>query len=151
MTSSFSFRPHPIDQKEIRIHALVHVHDRETGEFIGMVNPIRDGGYVLRNREGVRLSAAGFNGFDDEVYTSRETAAAILRQRMRQVTETIENRAHSVTAGCPNTWHNSVKYRQVTPCPDCPSQPGLKMALAAVKCDEARQQISALIHQGDAS
>lgn len=38
-------------------------------------------------------------------------------------------RVDSVSEGCPNTWHDTSSYRAVSPCPECPSQPGLKVAV----------------------
>ena len=131
--SEFSFRPHKHVDGEIRTHGLVHVHDRSTGKMIGMLNPIADGGYIMRDRDGARLSESFGSRFDDICYTSRETAAANLRIRMQTIDEVAARRAASVSAGCPNKWHNTGTYRETTPCPDCPTQPGLKLAVKILR------------------
>jgi hypothetical protein len=131
--SEFSFRPHKHADGEIRMHGLVHVIDRSTGDMIGMLNPIADGGYIMRDRDGVRLSESFGSRFDDVCYTSRETAAANLRMRMTTIAQVTERRAASVSAGCPNKWHNTGTYRESEPCPECPTQPGLKFAVDAIQ------------------
>lgn len=70
----FSFRPHKFQDGERRTHGLVDVYLRESGEMIGMLNPTSDGGYALRDCEGVRIG--------DICYTSRDTAAANLKFRV---------------------------------------------------------------------
>jgi hypothetical protein len=158
MASRFKFTPGNTD-KHGHTHGLVNVYERETGKHLGMLNPERDGGYVLRDREGERLSVR-YSGFDDVTYVSRETAAAILGQRMQKIQEITERRAASVTANCPNTWHNGSTYKQVRPCPDCPSQIGLKLALATIEnlinvrwgdegsLVDAREELRAMIYEG---
>jgi hypothetical protein len=42
----------------------------------------------------------------------------------------MNNRAGTVSDNCLNDWHNS---RPRQSCPECPSQPGLKLALARVQ------------------
>lgn len=122
MASKFKFTAYVPKTDERRTYGLVNVYDRETGELIGMLNPIAETGYVLRNTDGERLSLH-YSGFDDIVYgLSRETSAAILKQRMRRIEEIKAARADSLTADCPNNWHNGSPYKQTTPCPECPSQ-----------------------------
>lgn len=132
--SKFIFRTHKPAEDEDRQYGLVDVYVRETGEHIGMLNPTARDGYVLRNTEGVRLSVAHGDdwSFNDVVPLSRETCASILQTRVKQFAELLARRAVSVTAGCPNKWHNGSSYRETYPCPECPSQPGLKLALAAL-------------------
>lgn len=161
MASRFKFTLGNSD-KYGQTHGLVNVYSRETGEHLGMLNPEREGGYVLRDREGERLSVH-YSGFDDIVYVSRETAASILGQRMRSVQEIKERRATSVTASCPNDWHNGSTYKQVRPCPECPSQIGLRLALATIESlinvravggddagqlTDAREELRAMIYEG---
>lgn len=131
--SGFSYRPHKPAADERQTHGLVNVYYRETGEHLGMLNPTSGGAYILRNRQGERLSVQ-VSAIDDEVHLSRESAASILRQRIRQYDRALERRVGSVSEDCPNTWHNSSLSgrRAFTPCPECPSQPGLKIALQEV-------------------
>lgn len=161
--SEFSFRPHKTQADEDKMHGLVDVHDRSTGEMIGMLNPLAGGGYVLRDRDGTRLSKSfGGSRFDDICYTSRETAAGVLRSRMKTIAEATARRDASVSAGCPNKWHNSGTYRETQPCPECPTRAGLKLALARIdsliqahrvigggeagSLQEARDELAAMIY-----
>jgi hypothetical protein len=127
--SRFIFKPHKHAADEHRTVALVDVYDRETSAHLGMLNPTADGAYILRDRTGERLSVHYSGRFDDMVYLSRETSASILRQRMMTVDKIIERRATSVSAGCPNNWHNTSDHRADIACPDCPTQLGLKFAV----------------------
>lgn len=159
--SEFKFTPHKVAADERRQYGLVDVYDRATGAHLGMLNPIADGAYVLRDRTGERLSVRYSGRFDDIVYVSREVAAATLRQRIAQVEAIIEARAASVSAGCPNNWHNGSARYVSTACPECPTQPGLKLALTVVETliairvsgggdggalDDAREEIEALVY-----
>lgn len=161
--SDFSFRPHKPSAGEDKTHGLMDVYDRATGEHLGMLNPHSDGGYILRNTDGVRLSVE-HPEFDDLTYVSRETSASILRQRVRQFAELAAKRVDSVSEGCPNTWHNTSGYRAVTACPECPSQPGLKLALARIESlirvredggddagalEDARDELADLIYKAE--
>lgn len=71
LKSRYSYRPH-----KGSFAGLVDVYYRETGEHVGMLNPVYRGGYAVRDTDGVRLG--------DIVYTSRETAAGVLRIRVRE-------------------------------------------------------------------
>jgi hypothetical protein len=57
------------------VYGLKEVRDAQTGERIGLLNPVRNG-YALRRLDGHRL---------DVVYrVGRETAAGLLRMRMQE-------------------------------------------------------------------
>lgn len=127
--SEFVFKSHKPADGERRTHGLVDVYDRASGAHLGMLNPVYGGGYVLRDRNGVRLGASNMGRIEDMAYVSRPTAASLLRTRIRELDAIAERRAGSVSDGCPNNWHNSGSYRETHPCPECPSQPGLKFAV----------------------
>jgi hypothetical protein len=130
--SDVIFRPHkPANSDERKMHGLVDVYDRETGEHLGMLNPIAGGGYVLRDRTGERLGANNHGAIEDVTYLSREPSARILRQRIAQHDRMLAHRVGSVSEGCPNKWHNSPvsTYKAATACPECPTQAGLKYAV----------------------
>jgi len=131
--SRFIFKAHKHSADEHRTSGLVHVYDRETEEFIGMVNPTAEDGYILRDTTGERLSVHYSGRFDDNVYTSRDTAAAILVQRVAAIGRVKARRAVSVSAGCANDWHNGSEYKETHPCPECPSRIGLQLALSRVQ------------------
>lgn len=129
--SDVIFRPHkPASADERKMHGLVDVYDRETGEHLGMLNPIAGGGYVMRDRTGERLGASNHGYIEDVTYLSRDAAARILRQRIAQHDRMLARRVGTVSEGCPNKWHNSGSaYKATTACPECPTQAGLKYAV----------------------
>ena len=127
--SAFIFRPHKAAADERKTHGLVDVYDRETGGYLGMMNPHTDGGYTLRDRNGVRLGANNDGHVEDLTYVSRETSAGILRQRIAQHDRMLARRVGRVSEGCPNNWHNTSEDKATTPCPECPTQPGLQYAV----------------------
>lgn len=131
--SRFSFKPHKYAADERRTYGLADVYDRETGEHLGMLNPTAEDGYILRDTTGERLSIHYSGRFDDNVYTSRDTAAGILVQRMAAIGRVKARRAVSVSAGCSNDWHNGTEYKETRPCPECPSRIGLQVALSRVQ------------------
>lgn len=151
--SEFKFVPHKPADGESKVHGLVDVYDRETGEHWGMLNPIAGGGYALRNTGGVRLGEFDHGFTEDICYLSRPTAASILRSRVKAQREVTARRVGTVSEGCPNKWHNAGQYKETTPCPECPTQPGLKLALSVLDRVDAPQgcidAIYALVYRPD--
>ena len=131
--SEFKFSPHKPADGDRQPRGLVDVYDRETGAHLGMLNPLAGGGYVLRDRTGERLGANNCGYIEDVAYLSRETAARILRSRIKQHDQLAERRVGTVSEGCPNKWHNTGSYKATTACPECPTRAGLKYAVATLE------------------
>ena len=111
-----------------------NVYDRETGAHIGAMRSERAGdGYLLYNTDGVSLAEFDCGRTPGWVPLSQQPAARLLRRYVQQQAEVLARRTGTVSEACPNTWHNTAKYRETTACPECPSQIGLKLAIKLLR------------------
>lgn len=148
--SEFKFRKVVSFQKTEHVpHGLVNVYDRETDRHIGQMNPVKSGGYLLRDVAGVVLSDHDSGRTPGYVALSREPAARMLRLYVDKQAERLALRVGSVSEGCPNTWHNTSEYRGQTACPECPTQLGIRFAIKILEGAGLQGPVFAAILSGE--